>query len=209
MDDDEKIEQEVPATSPEAAPVSGPCCPWCSAPYPAEAKHCPSCGAKLIADDDALEHEIVGLTTVDPGLVEHDLWLRSRGQKKRRSILGTLLGRDEEDARPATGAAATSAAPAEGSAILPPSDDVKREMARLEAEAAYARAVAEAEARAIEQKIDEIDAAAAAAAAQATDEMPAPEADPATDPPAADPPAADPPANATAPAPAERPDAAE
>ncbi len=205
MDDDEKIEQEVPATSPEAAPVSGPCCPWCSAPYPAEAKHCPSCGAKLIADDDALEHEIVGLTTVDPGLVEHDLWLRSRGQRKRRSILGTLLGRDEEDARPATAAATTSAATAEGSAILPPSDDVKREMARLEAEAAYARAVAEAEARAIEQKIDEIDAAAAAAAAQATDETPAPEADPATDPPAADPPAANPPA----PAPAERPDAAE
>jgi hypothetical protein len=106
-------------------------CPWCSATVPVEAAICPSCGASL---RDAADGDILGVTQVDPAAVVRTKRIRSRNIA---AFLGVGDGPDDEES---TGK------------VEPPSEEVKREMLRLELEAIDA----------------EIEAKAQAAAAQAT-----------------------------------------
>jgi hypothetical protein len=179
------VEAARPELPPEAE--SWPRCGWCSTKNPPQVEKCAECGAALVAPPEILRSPIVGLTQVDPGLVEHDQWLRSRHQKKRSGILSSLFASDE-DSPPR--AAAAPMVPVDESAILPPSDDVKLEIARLEAELAYARALAEAQSRMIDQRLEQADEAAAQAR-EATAPVPwapvepwAPAAEPPAEPPA-------------------------
>lgn len=85
-------------------------CPWCSATVPVEAGTCPSCGAAL---RDAVSGDIAGVTQIDPGAV-----LRTK-RIKPRGLAAWLVGeREAEEA--AIGK------------VEPPSDEVRREMLRLE-----------------------------------------------------------------------------
>jgi hypothetical protein len=86
-------------------------CPWCSATVPVEAAICPSCGASL---RDAAEGDILGVTQVDPAAVIRTKRIRSRNIA---AFLGVGDGPDDEES---TGK------------VEPPSDEVKREMLRLE-----------------------------------------------------------------------------
>lgn len=116
-------------------------CPWCSAALPAKTpEHCPSCGAQLVA---AVNEDVPGVTQVD-------LAALTRGDPivapPKRSLLGFISGEYQVD---------EPAAP-EGS-LAPPPDAVRREMLRMEIEAA------EAEAAAIQAEL-EMEAAEAAEA---------------------------------------------
>jgi hypothetical protein len=105
---------------------------------PDDAERCPSCGAVLLGqpDDDAA---IPGVTAIDPSLPLR----RSIARPNRlvRLIAGDLdvLPPDPPVVRPARGGTPGGAAAAlEGAgqaAVAPPSDEVRREMARLELEA--------------------------------------------------------------------------
>jgi RNA polymerase subunit RPABC4/transcription elongation factor Spt4 len=86
-------------------------CPWCSAVVPVAASTCPSCGASL---RDAADGDILGVTQVDPAAVARTKRIRSRNIA---AFLGVGDGPDEEES---TGK------------VEPPSDEVKREMLRLE-----------------------------------------------------------------------------
>ena len=87
-------------------------CPWCSAAVPAEASRCPSCGAAL---RDGVDDEVPGVTQVDlaatsrlarlkpPGRVA--MWLGAERTTENSEISGR---------------------------IEPPSEEVRKEMLRLE-----------------------------------------------------------------------------
>jgi hypothetical protein len=85
-------------------------CPWCSTQVPVAAATCPNCGASL---RDAADGEIAGVTQVDPGAV-----LRTK-RIKPRGIAAWLVGEREAE-QPVIGK------------VEPPSDEVRREMLRLE-----------------------------------------------------------------------------
>lgn len=91
-------------------------CPWCSATVPVEAVKCPSCGASL---RDAAEGEILGVTQVDPAAV-----IRSRRIKSRN--IGAFIGVGILDSGDA------SDDDESGGKVEPPSEEVRREMLRLE-----------------------------------------------------------------------------
>ena len=113
-------------------------CPWCSATVPVEAATCPSCGASL---RDAAEGDILGVTQVDPAAV-----IRSKGIKSAR--LAGWLGSDQ---------------PAEdslGGKVEPPSEEVRREMLRLELAALDAEIEAKAKEAAAQQALPPDDAKA-------------------------------------------------
>jgi hypothetical protein len=114
-------------------------CPWCSATVPVEATTCPSCGAQL---REAAEGDVLGVTQIDPSAT-----LRIKRIKPRR-FTAWLTGETpvEDDA---------------GGKIEPPSEEVRREMLRLE----LAALDAEIEAKALQAK-------AAAAAEAAEKELP-------------------------------------
>jgi ribosomal protein L40E len=85
-------------------------CPWCSATVPIEAATCPSCGASL---REAAEGEVLGVTQIDPSATS-----RLKRVKPRRFT-----------------AWLTGEAPVEdeaGGKIEPLSEEVRREMLRLE-----------------------------------------------------------------------------
>src|SRR5262245_24068373 len=86
-------------------------CPWCSAAVPAEAATCPSCGAQL---RDAAEGDILGVTQIDPSATSR----ASRVQPRRLTSWLTGEGPAEE--------------PESGGKIEPPSDEVRREMIKME-----------------------------------------------------------------------------
>lgn len=115
-----------PSADPSSwAPVEapGPRCPWCSAALPrADLEHCPSCRAQLTGSVDA---GVPGLTEVQP--VQKAAPLES---VKRNRLLAWISGEVLDDQTP------TSSTPAAAEAIAPPSRDVKREMLRLQLEAA-------------------------------------------------------------------------
>ncbi len=46
----------------------GRACPWCSAPVPPDATHCPACGDALAQRESIDDLAIPGVTTVDPVL---------------------------------------------------------------------------------------------------------------------------------------------
>jgi len=85
-------------------------CPWCSASVPVAAATCPSCGASL---RDAADGDIAGVTQVDPGAV-----LRAK-RVKSRGIAAWLAGERETEELSV-------------GKVEPMSDEVRREMLRLE-----------------------------------------------------------------------------
>lgn len=104
-------------------------CPWCSAVLPdAAAEKCPSCGAQLSSASGA-EPALPGVTALDPEAI---LRARSEAGRGRGGILSFLTNRD-----------IPVPSEAEAESLAPPEDAVRREMLRLELEAAQADAVAE------------------------------------------------------------------
>ena len=119
-------------------------CPWCSATVPVESVTCPSCGAQL---REAADGEVLGVTQIDPSAVS-----RVRRVKPRRLtswLTGDIPADDEES----------------GGKIEPPSDDVRREMLKLELAALDAELEAKAAQAAANKNLPEDDTAPAPATA--------------------------------------------
>ncbi len=109
-----------------------PRCPWCSAVLETGTEEvCPSCRAKLIPDD---QEAIPGLTEVEAGL-RAAAFAAARRPKKRSGLVAWLAGDEMATAAPRPAAMADLSA-AEPAAVAPPDDAVRREMLRLELEAA-------------------------------------------------------------------------
>lgn len=100
-------------------------CAWCSASVPAEAATCPSCGAAL---RDGVSDEIAGVTQVDLAATTR------LARQKPPGRIAVWLGAERvpEDAEA-------------GGAIEPPSDEVRKEMLRLELAAIDAEIEAKAQ----------------------------------------------------------------
>lgn len=112
--------------------MSGPItrCPWCSAELPApDADRCPSCGATLNSATGT-EPQLPGVTTLD---AEAILKARSEVSRPRSRILSFITGEVPVEADDS----------AEAASIAPPSDEVRREMLRLQLEAERADLEAE------------------------------------------------------------------
>jgi hypothetical protein len=136
-------------------------CPWCSSVVPDAAERCPSCGATLRDASASVENEIPGVTQVDPVV-------GARRQLRRPNrLVGWLADVDTEpestaDLVPRSALGGSQGLEgADAASIAPPSDEVRREMQRLELEALKA----ELEGRAAEARVAAMDAAEAAAAA--------------------------------------------
>jgi hypothetical protein len=99
---------------PNDQPASGgtSTCPWCSAAVQAEADRCPSCGAAL---GDGVDDEVPGVTQVDPNATSR------LARQKPPGRVAMWLG-----AEPTTEDASLSGR------IEPPSEEVRKEMLRLE-----------------------------------------------------------------------------
>jgi hypothetical protein len=98
-------------------------CPWCSATVPAEAVTCPSCGASL---RDAAEGDVPGVTQIDPAAVARVKRIKPR----RMTAWLTGDGSAEDEV---------------GGKVEPPSEEVRREMLRLELAALDAEIEAKAQ----------------------------------------------------------------
>jgi hypothetical protein len=134
-----------------AASVPGPepRCPWCSSIVPSDVERCPSCGAALreLPADDA---SIPGVTTIDPTTQAQRAI--ARPNRLVRFIAGdldplppvppTIPVRSTADAAP--GAVESVLEGAGPASVAPPSDAVRREMARMELEAIKAELEANA-----------------------------------------------------------------
>ncbi|HEX7948929.1 MAG TPA: hypothetical protein VF494_01165 [Candidatus Limnocylindrales bacterium] len=130
-------------------PGPEPRCPWCSRIVPGDIERCPSCGAALrepAADDTS----IPGVTTIDPST-------QARRVIARPNRLVRFIAGDLDPLPPASpvlplGATAGGRpggveSPLDGAgpaSVAPPSDAVRREMARLELEAIKAELEAQA-----------------------------------------------------------------
>lgn len=115
-----------------AHPMNGPItrCPWCSAALPApDVERCPSCGATLTSATGT-EPQLPGVTTLD---AEAILRARSEVSRPRSRILSFISGE----------VAVETGSPADAGSIAPPSDEVRREMLRLQIEAERADLEAE------------------------------------------------------------------
>lgn len=99
-------------------------CSWCSATVPAEAATCPSCGAAL---RDALDGEVAGVTQVDLAATSRLARMTSKPGR-----LATWLGAEK-----------TTENPDLAGRIEPPSEEVRKEMLRLELAAIDAEIEAE------------------------------------------------------------------
>jgi hypothetical protein len=114
-------------------------CPWCSATVPVDAVTCPSCGAQL---REAAEGEVLGVTQIDPSAVS-----RVRRVKPRRLtswLTGDVPAEEEET----------------GGKIEPPTDDVRREMLKMELAAIDAELEAKAAQAAANERLPGDEAAA-------------------------------------------------
>jgi hypothetical protein len=112
-------------------------CPWCSATVPATAVLCPSCGASL---RDAADGEVAGVTQIDPAALA-----RVRRIKPRR-LTSWLTGDGSlEDES--------------GGTVEPPSEEVRREMLRIELAAIDAEIEAKAQQAAAQRDLPLDDAA--------------------------------------------------
>jgi hypothetical protein len=87
-------------------------CPWCSAAVPAEASRCPSCGAAL---RDGVDDEVPGVTQVDLAATSRLARLKPPGR------IAMWLGAER-----------TTDNPELSGRIEPPSEDVRKEMLKLE-----------------------------------------------------------------------------
>jgi hypothetical protein len=124
-----------------ASAVDTTTCPWCSATVPATAVTCPSCGASL---RDAADGEVAGVTQIDPMALA-----RVRRIKPRRGLTAWLTGDDPIDEE-------------SGGKVEPPSEEVRREMLRLELAALDAEIEAKAQQAAAQRDLPLDDAADAA-----------------------------------------------
>ncbi len=99
-------------------------CPWCSARIPIEATTCPECHATV---DRGLGEgtPISGLTQVSPELQAYSAQLKSK--RKPKSLFRRVLGTEPREAPLAF-------EPSSATALLPPSPEVRAEMARIDAE---------------------------------------------------------------------------
>lgn len=131
-------------------------CPWCSTLAPADAERCPSCGAALREVTTSAEDLIPGVTHVDPVLGQ-------RRQLPRPNRLVGWLADVDTEAIPTIDRTTRAAAAGGGAEVLqgtdatsvaPPSEEVRREMRRLELEAIKA----ELEERAAEARLAALDA---------------------------------------------------
>ena len=105
-------------------------CPWCSATVPAEVAKCPSCGASL---RDVVSEDVAGVTQVDLAATSRLARLKPPGR------VAMWLGAER-----------TTENPELIGRIEPPSEEVRKEMLRLElaaidAEIEAKKAVAEAQ----------------------------------------------------------------
>lgn len=98
-------------------------CPWCSATVPAAAVTCPNCGASL---RDAADGEVAGVTQIDPAAVAKVRRIRTRRLSSWLTGDGSV---DDES----------------GGSVEPPSEEVRREMLRLELAAIDAEIEAKAQ----------------------------------------------------------------
>lgn len=115
-----------------ADPMNGPItrCPWCSAALPApDLERCPACGATLTSATGT-EPQLPGVTTLDPEAI---LRARSEVSRPRSRILSFISGE----------VAVETGSPTDPGSIAPPSDEVRREMLRLQIEAERADLEAE------------------------------------------------------------------
>jgi hypothetical protein len=87
-------------------------CPWCSAQVAVDVSRCPACGAAL---RDAVDDEVPGVTQVDPSATSRLARLKPPGR------IAMWLGAER-----------TTENPELSGRIEPPSDDVRKEMLRLE-----------------------------------------------------------------------------
>jgi hypothetical protein len=142
-------------------PGPEPRCPWCSTAVPTAAERCPSCGATLHEPTQRAEADIPGVTQVDPALTRRPASLPNR-------LVGWLADVDTEPPSTFDRAQLASGA-ASAASVAPPSEEVRREMRRLELEALQA----ELDGRAAEARVAAIEAAAATTASDAPAEPPA------------------------------------
>jgi hypothetical protein len=122
-----------------ADPMTGPIarCPWCSAPLvDAAGEACPACGATLVTADGA-EPQLPGVTTIDAQAI---LRARSEVARPRGRLLSFITGEAPEDTGPGS-----------PGSLAPPSDEVRREMLRLQLAAELAEL--ESEAAALEAQV--------------------------------------------------------
>lgn len=130
-------------------PGSEPRCPWCSSIVPSNVERCPSCGA-VLRERPADDASIPGVTAIDPTTPVRRAM--ARPNRLVRFIAGDLDPLPPAGPTipvPTTGGAAAGAVESvlEGTgpaSVAPPSDAVRREMARLELEAIKAELVAKA-----------------------------------------------------------------
>jgi len=150
--------------------AAGPRCPWCSASIGADDARCPSCGAavrELRSEDNA---DIPGVTRVDPFSAAR------RPTPQLTGIIGWLAGAYDTATGSGSGSpdeASADALEPGSSPVGPPSNEVRREMRRLEMEALQAEIDAEeAEARAMGRLPEASPVEAAADDAAADDAAP-------------------------------------
>jgi hypothetical protein len=127
------------ADEPAVATVSR--CPWCSAQLPSGTlAACPSCGATLSGSGS--DEQLPGVTTLDTEAI-----LRARASVSRpRSRLLSFITGDVDEGGGALGATPGS--------IAPPSDEVRREMLKMELAAEVANLEAEVQARVVEAEVE-------------------------------------------------------
>lgn len=114
-------------------------CPWCSARVPATAVTCPSCGASL---RDEADGEVAGVTQIDSAAIA-----RVRHIKPRGRLTSWLTGDGSVDEEM-------------GGKVEPPSEEVRREMLRIELAAIDAEIEAKAQQAAAQRDLPLAEAAA-------------------------------------------------
>lgn len=115
-------------------------CPWCSAPLPdPAAETCPSCGATLASAAPA--DGLPGVTTLD---TEAILRARSAVSRPRSRLLSFITG--ELDEAPPS--------PLSAESLAPPSEEVRREMLRMEIAAEVADLEAEVQSLETEARLE-------------------------------------------------------
>jgi hypothetical protein len=155
-------------------PVAEARCPWCSSALPDGAERCPSCGAALRESQPSAEPDIPGVTQVDPGLRVR------RPLSRPNRLVGWLADVDTEPAStidlaaPSGGGAASDLGAPDAASVEPPSDDVRREIRRLELEALKA----ELEQRVADARVAALDAGQLTPSAPPAEPPASPEASP-------------------------------
>jgi hypothetical protein len=127
------------ADQPAPQTTEAPRCQWCSAELPSEGlATCPSCGATLNGDADPT---LPGITALD---AEAIIRARAPVTQRRNRLLSWISGEYQDNEEE----------PAPPGSLELPSEDVRREMLRLELEAEVAELQAEAESIVAEAEIE-------------------------------------------------------